>query len=95
MCTTSRFKPDNSTHLDKWTKQRNVCSNSRFELRRPKTLDHCFRKQQGHVLGLHVYIRVVLGQPAGLSKEVRLNAGADWLKLLSVGGGGKLVQTVH
>ena len=32
------------------------------------------------------YITMVLGQPAGLSKEVCLYADSDWLKLISVRG---------
>ena len=36
-----------------------------------------------------VHITVTLGQPAGLSKEVCLYAGADWLKLICQSEGGE------
>ena len=41
-----------------------------------------------------VYIAVVLGQPAGLSKEVCLHSGADWIniKLLCQSEAGGIVQ---
>ena len=65
-----------------------------FELHRPKALDHSSVLDNGKGT-CFVCITVVLGQPACLSKEVCLNAGADWPNLLSVRGGGKLVQTCH
>ena len=68
---------DSSAHLEKGSNQQCV-----FELHRPKALGRCFQKQHRHMLCL-------LGQPASLSKEVCLYAGADWLKLTPVGGGGE------
>ena len=66
---TSRQETDRSAQLDKWSKQRQVSSNLRFDLHSPKAF--CRRFQKQHV----VYATTALGQPAGLSKE----AGAGWL----------------
>ena len=79
VCLTFRLKPESSTHLDKRSKRKNACSSSRFKPHRPKALDHGFKNSTDTCFEF-VYITMVLGQPAGLSKEVCLYVGADWLK---------------
>ena len=58
-----------------------MSSSSPFQLHVPKALDHCFQKIAG-ARAWFTSVTVVLGQPAGLSKEVCLYAGADWLQLV-------------
>ena len=73
---TSWQEPHGSANLDTRRKQHYLSSDSRFNLHSPKVCYRCFRKRHSHVL-LH-QSTMVLGQSAGLSKEVCLYAGADW-----------------
>ena len=58
---------------------------------------YCHQQQQ-YMLSLSLfYFKTALGQPTGLSKEVCLYEGADWLKLIiqSEGGEGSLEHNVN
>ena len=81
---TSRFQPDSSAHLDKPSKQHNMCSNSNCA--HTKRLIVVFKNSTG---ACFVYITVVLGQSLGLSKEMCRHADADWQKLICQSEGGE------
>ena len=74
ICERSESARERRIVLNKSDQQHNVCSSSRFELHRPKALWSL------------ISITEVLGQPAGLSKEISFYAG--WLKLICQSEGG-------
>ena len=85
---TSLQNTDSPAHLDERSKLHHVFLNSRFDLLSPQTRYICFRKKSTATWA--VYTTVVLGQPARLSKEKYLCAGADWLS--SSEGGGRSLE---
>ena len=50
---------------------------------------HLMTVLENSMVTCFVHTTVTLGQPAGLSKEVCLYAGADWLKLICQSEGGQ------
>ena len=88
---TTRRDPGNSAHLDKRSKQHNAPREFELRVRSAQTQSALplfsggggererERRGGGNTDTCFVYTTIVLGQPGGLSKEVFLYAGADWL----------------